>query len=531
MTVRTRFAPSPTGHVHIGNIRAAIYNWLFARHEGGRFLLRVEDTDRARSTPEAIATLLACMEWLGLDVDEPPVYQSARLARHREAAERLLAAGAAYRSAKGGEGGEAVVFRIPWDAETIPGVAVAGPAEAAVHPGEPVVVEASGVRFAQPSARGQAVPAHKALAGFRDLEVLDAGGAVLFRLADARDEVLSGARRAEIPGAALLRFTRRTISYDDRVKGRLTKPLDSLADFVIVRSDGNPVFHLGNVVDDIDQRVTHIIRGDDHVENTYRHLFLFHALGAPPPSYAHLPMIVNAQGKPYSKRDGAAYVGDFRDKGYLPEALFNYLALCGWSPGDGREVLAREELVAAFTLERVQSSPAQVDLQKLLWMNGEHLRRRPLAERAAAARAELAANGLAAGADDAYLGRVVDAMGDRIKLHADFVPQAGFFFREDFPYDARVVQKRLHRPGVPEALAALAAAWGALPAFDAAALEDALKTFAAARGMNPADLIHAARVAVSGLGVGPGLYVMLEVLGRERVGARIARALREQAGG
>ncbi len=528
--IRTRFAPSPTGHVHIGNIRAAIYNWLFARHAGGRFLLRVEDTDRERSTQAAIDTLLDCMRWLGLEPDEEPMYQSSQRAAHLAAAQRLLDQGDAYRSAKGGEGGEAIVFRLPWDADRVPGVAAAGPHEIPLDPAAPLVVDRSGVRFTQPSAKGKPVPEHKSLAGFCDLEAVDASGAVLFRLADALEPILAGKRREEIEGAAALRFTRRTITYDDQVKGPLTKPLDSLADFVMVRSDGNPVFHLGNVVDDVTQRVTHIIRGDDHVENTYRHLFLFHALGAPPPRYAHLPMIVNAQGKPYSKRDGAAYVGDFREKGFLPEALFNYLALCGWSPGDGREVMGRDELAAAFTLDRVQSSPAQVDPQKLLWMNGEHLRRRPAAERLAGCRADLAAHGFwREGMDEAYLARVIAALGDRIKLYADATPQGGFFFTEDYPFDEKVVQKRLLKPGAREGLAALRDAWAALPDFAAAPLEETLKAVAAARNLPPADLIHAARVAVSGLGFGPGLYVMLEVLGRDRAAARLARALARYA--
>lgn len=526
MSARVRFAPSPTGQVHIGNIRAAIFNWLFARHAGGQFLLRIEDTDRERSTPEAVQAVLEAMAWLGLAVDGEPLYQTTQRAVHLAAAERLLAQGDAYRSAKGGAGTEATLFRIPWDAERVPGVVVAGTCEVSVHPDEPVVVGREGVRYAQISSKGKPVAEHKCLAGFRELEVLDAQDRVLFRLADKLEAVLAGAHTESLSGAARLRFTRRTVTFQDQVKGALTKPLDGLADFVIVRSDGNPVFHLGNVADDITQGVTHIIRGDDHVENTYRHLFLFHALGATVPRYAHLPMIVNAQGKPYSKRDGAAYVGDFRAKGYLPEALFNYLALCGWSPGDGREVLTPAELVEAFTLERCMASPAQVDLTKLTWMNGEHLRRRPLAERLAGCRADLAAHGLwRDGLDEAYLAQVVEVMAERIKLYTDTTPQAGFFFTEDFAYDEKVVHKRLRKPGGRESLVALRDAWAAVPAFTATALEDALKGAAAALGANPSDWIHAARVAVSGMGVGPGLYVMLAVLGRDRVLRRLERAL------
>ncbi len=433
MTVRTRFAPSPTGHVHIGNMRAALYNWLYARHTGGRFLLRIEDTDRERSTPEACQTVLDAMDWLGLDYDEAPLYQSQRLDAHRAAAEELIAKRAAYREDKGGTGrGECIVFRMP-------------------------------------------------------------GG---------------------------------DIGFHDEVKGDLLKRAADLRDFVLVRSDGTPVFHLANVLDDIAMGVTHVIRGDDHVENTFRHIALFRALGAPVPRYAHLPMIVNAQGKPYSKRDGAAYVGDFRERGFLPDALFNHLALVGWSPGDGRELLSREEMIALFDFDRVQSSPAQFDVTKLLWMNGEYMRRRPAAERLDRHVADLRAHGLWKEGDDAaYARRVFEIMEDRIKLFSDSAAQTAYFFTEEFPYDDKAVRKRLMKEGTREGLAALRERWAVLPAFDPPALEEALKTLAAERGVSPGDFIHPARVAVSGSGVGPGLFAMLAVLGRDRVLARIDRAL------
>ena len=432
MTVRTRFAPSPTGQVHIGNIRAAIYNWLFARHEGGQFLLRIEDTDRARSTPAAVQTVLDALTWLGLNWDEEPLHQSTRTAAHLAAAEQLLQAGHAYKEDKGGTGkGECVIFRMPGT----------------------------------------------------------------------------------------------EMSFHDEIKGHLAKQAADMKDFVIVRSDGTPVFHLANVVDDIHMHITHIIRGDDHVENTYRHVALFRALGATPPKYAHLPMIVNAQGKPYSKRDGAAYVGDFRDKGYLPEALFNFLALLGWSPGGDRELMGRDEMARLFTFDRVLSSAAQFDLVKLLWMNGEYMRALPRDQREAACRAVLQARGLwndALPAD--YLGRVLDVLAERIKLFAD-IADAGYFFTEDFAFDEKSVQKRLRKPGALELLAATRAAYAALADFSAASAEGALRELAAARGLGMGDLVHPVRVAVSGTGVGPSLFPMLEVLGKERSLQRMDRAL------
>ena len=430
--VRTRFAPSPTGQVHIGNIRAAIFNWLYARHAGGQFLLRIEDTDRARSTPEAVRAVLNAMEWLGLNWDTEPLYQSTRTTAHLAAAEELLRNGHAYKEDKGGTGqGECILFRMPGT----------------------------------------------------------------------------------------------DMGFHDEIKGDLAKKAADMKDFVIVRSNGTPVFHLANVVDDIHMQITHIIRGDDHVENTYRHVALFQALGAPVPKYAHLPMIVNAQGKPYSKRDGAAYVGDFREKGYLPEALFNFLALLGWSPGGDRELMTRAEMVQFFTFERVLSSPAQMDLVKLLWMNGEYMRALPREQREAACRAVLEAHGMwNAELPADYLGRVLDVMAERVKLFTD-IADAGYFFTEDYPYDEKSVQKRLLKPGALESLTAVQAAYAGLADFTAAGTDAALRELAAARGIGMGDLVHPVRVAVSGTAVGPSLFHMLEVLGRERTLRRMDKTL------
>jgi len=428
--IRTRFAPSPTGHVHIGNIRAAIYNWLFARRHGGQFLLRLEDTDRERSTPAAVQTVLDAMSWLGLDADETPVYQSQRRDAHVAAAENLLQKGLAYTSDKGETGrGEAVLFRMPG----------------------------------------------------------------------------------------------RAISFRDEIKGELRKEAKDLPDFVIVRSDGTPVFHLANVVDDIHMGITDVIRGDDHTENTFRHIALYEALDAAWPRFAHLPMIVNAQGKPYSKRDGAAFVGDFRENGYLAEALFNYLVLLGWSPGDDREVLGRDEIVSLFSLDRVQSSAAQFDWKKFEWMNGEHLRRLPTDTH----RHHYLAALPAAAADTAYLDAVIAVMQERIKKWPDIAAMAGFFFDEAFAYDEDAMAKRFSREGAWSDLTALRDAWAQLDPFSADAIEASLRALAEARGLKPADLIHPARLAVSGIPQGPSLFHMLEVLGRDRVVQRIERTLQK----
>ncbi len=430
MKIRTRFAPSPTGHVHIGNMRAAIYNWLFARHHGGEFLLRVEDTDRERSTPEAIQTLLDAMAWLKLDVDGEPLYQSTRMEAHLAAAETLLSKGLAYKEDKGGTGqGECIIFKMP-----------------------------------------------------------------------GTDS-----------------------SFEDGIKGTLSKAAENMQDFVIVRSNGTPVFHLANVLDDIEQGVTDVIRGDDHVENTYRHIALYQALGADVPNFAHLPMIVNAQGKPYSKRDGDAFVGDFREKGFLGDALFNYLALLGWSPGDDREVMTREEMVEAFTLERCQSSAAQVDLRKLTWMNGEYMLKLPDEEFEAMAFQALEEAGI--DAEPEYAEKVFRLIRERVKTVADFAPMAGYFFTEEFPYDEKAVQKKLQKEGVAETLAKVVDIFQSLETFDADQLDEALHAYVEASGLGFGAVMAPVRIAVSGVQSGPDLFPLLAVLGRKRTLERIDRTI------
>ena len=428
--IRARFAPSPTGKVHIGNIRAAIYNWLFARHTGGKFLLRVEDTDLERSTPEAIKALFECMEWLGLDWDEDVFYQTKNAKRHLECAERLIAEGRAYKvekTSRDGKTGVVTMFRMPKEG---------------------------------------------------------------------------------------------VIEFDDIVKGRMAKKAEDVQDFAIVRSDGSPIFHLANVVDDIEQRVTHVIRGDDHVENTFKHIELFKALGAPVPRYAHLSMIVNQQGKPYSKRDGAAFVGEFREQGYLPEALFNYLLLLGWNPGDEREVLSREEMTALFDLAAVHVTPAKFDIKKLQWMNGEYIRRAP-AERFAG---ELAARVSAAGLDvsAADVAAVAAQLQPRTKFYSEIPANCAYFFTGDYEMDPKAVSKRLLKEGVPETLDDLAARFEALEPFTAAAGEEMVKSLSQGQSMGP--WVHPVRVAVSGRADGPGLFEMLEILGREKTVLRLRRA-------
>ena len=431
--IRVRFAPSPTGKVHIGNIRAAIYNWLFARHTGGKFLLRVEDTDLERSTPEAIKALFECMEWLGLDWDEEVFYQTKNVKRHLEVVDRLLASGHAYKiekTSRDGKTGVVTMFKMPKEG---------------------------------------------------------------------------------------------VIEFDDIVKGRMSKKAEDVQDFAIVRSDGSPIFHIANVVDDIDQRVTHIIRGDDHVENTFKHICIFKALGAPVPKYGHLSMIVNQQGKPYSKRDGAAFVGEFRDQGYLPDALFNYLVLLGWNPGDDREVVSREEMVKLFDLEKVHVTAAMFDPKKLLWMNGEYIKKIPQADFVSEVKSRVSCLMSPVLDHDANWWNALAAqLQPRTKFLADIPSMAKCFVSDDYPFDEKAVDKRLRKPGVKALVLDLVDRFGKVAEWNAAALEAVVKELSQGGGMGP--WVHPVRVAVSGRGEGIGLFEMLELLGRDATLARLRAA-------
>ena len=428
--IRVRFAPSPTGKVHIGNIRAAIYNWLYARHTGGKFLLRIEDTDLERSTPEAIKALFECMEWLKLDWDEEVFYQTKNVKRHLAVVDQLLASGHAYKvekTSRDGKTGVVTMFRMPKEG---------------------------------------------------------------------------------------------VIEFDDIVKGHMAKKAEDVQDFAIVRSDGSPIFHIANVVDDIDQRVTHIIRGDDHVENTFKHICIFKALGAPVPKYGHLSMIVNQQGKPYSKRDGAAFVGEFREQGYLPEALFNYLLLLGWNPGDDREVLSRDEMVKLFELENVHVTAAMFDLKKLQWMNGEYVKRLPRDVFESELRKRVEAAGLSI-PDGFNMPALIDQMQVRTKFLNDMPANVAYFFTDDYPYDEKSVEKRLKKDGVKDTLLDLVQRFSGVGEWTAPALESVIKELSQGNGMGP--WVHPIRVAVSGRMDGPGLFEMLEILGRDKTLARLKK--------
>ena len=519
MDTVVRFAPSPTGQVHIGNIRTAIFNWLFARHCGGRFLLRIEDTDLERSTRQAIDTLLQCMDWLGLNFDGEIMYQTSQRETHINAASQMIAKGLAY-AAPAPEGGlSPIFFRIPWECGDFPAIRDVGPAELELHPETPVKIDFTGVSFSTVSKKGAPMPAAACLAGFRQMKLYDGKGDVVFELEKEIDGIIRDKQPFSLSSCVKMTFMRREIFYKDIIKGELSKPLDGIKDLIMVRSDGSPVFHLANVVDDVTQNVTHIIRGDDHVENTYRHIMLFYALGRKPPEYAHLPMIVNSSGKPYSKRDGDAFVGDFREKGFLAEALFNYLALLGWSPGDDREKMTKQEMIEAFTLERVKSAPAQLDSNKLLNMNGAYIAEMPFEKFV-----DYAGNYAGDFSKDAKFEQVARLMQSRVKQFGQ-VATWKYFFSDDFPVDEKVFKKQLASAEARAALGFLAGELNSRSELTKEWLHSIISKAEENFGIAHGKLFQPLRLTVSGAAGGAELDETIMLIGGSRCAARISRSL------
>jgi glutamyl-tRNA synthetase len=427
--VRVRFAPSPTGYLHVGGARTALFNWLFARHHGGTFVLRIEDTDRARHNDAAMQAIYDGLRWLGLAWDEGPqaggecgpYFQSEREAIYTRYFEELRASGHLYED----------------------------------------------------------------------------GGAWRFR------------------------FRREVVEVEDAICGRVTFDFgnaETNPDMTIRRPDGSWIFHFVNVVDDLEMRITHVIRGEDHLSNTPKHMQLYRALGAEPPRFAHIPLILNLDGTKMSKRDQGAAMSSYLEGGYVPEAVRNFLCLLGWSPKDGTEIMPIEEVVRRFDLAAVNRKAAVFDLAKCDWLNAQYIQAMPIERYRELARPYLEKAGIA-GADDAVL--ALEKM--KVTRLTEVPERVSFFFTEDFPYDPAAVEKTLRKPGAPDRLAQLADRYRALEAWDAATLEAKLKDLATAQACKPAEFIHPARVAVSGRSAGPSLYHMLEVLGKERVLARIER--------
>jgi glutamyl-tRNA synthetase len=473
---RVRFAPSPTGFLHVGGARTALFNWLYARRHGGVFVLRIEDTDVERSSADMVTGILSGLRWLGLDWDEgpdtggphAPYFQMQRQHRHREAAARLVDQGRAY-----------YCFCSP---------------------------DRLREEREKAEARGEAWQ--------YDRTCLSLDSA---RVAQLVAEGAPRAIRFKVPPG-------RT-AFDDAVHGPIEFDSANIDDFVIVRSDGNPIYHLSVVVDDVDMGITLVIRGDDHISNTPKHVLLFTALDAPVPRFAHVPLILGADKKRLSKRHGATSVDEYRAQGYLPAAMVNFLALLGWSPGDDRELMSRSELIESFTLEGISGGDAVFNAEKLDWMNGQYIGRMSPEELALSIRPLLGAAGLATHpivADGPTFERLLELLRPRARRLTDFVEQAAPLLNDPVEYEP-AADKHLSVPGLAEHLEALGAALRHVEPFAENTAEAALRAVASERNVKAGALIHATRVAVTGRTVSPGLFEVLVLIGRERTLARLGR--------
>jgi glutamyl-tRNA synthetase len=479
---RVRFAPSPTGYLHVGGARTALFNWLFARRHGGVFVLRLEDTDVERSSAEMVEGILDGLRWLGLDWDEGPhidgpygpYFQSERLDRYRAMAGALVTSGRAY-----------YCYCTPEELKAKREAAERG---GAAWRYDRTCCQLSASDVASREARG-----------------------------------LPRAIRFRVPDGAM--------QFDDLVHGPIAFDGANIEDFVILRSDGHPTYHLSVVSDDVEMAITHVIRGDDHISNTPKQILLYQAIGAPLPQFAHVPLILGPDKKRLSKRHGATSVMEYARQGCLPEAMVNFLALLGWSPGTNQELFTRDELVSAFALDAISGGDAVFNPDKLDWFNAQHIARLAPAELAVRVRPFFEAAGVW---DAAFLGdrhawffAVLELLRPRARRLDDFVTLSNYFFTTDgVRYDPAAVDQHLRVAGMSDHLAALDAAFAGLATFDPVSIEAALRATADARGVKAATLIHAVRVALTGKTVSPGLFEVAALLGRERTRERLAAARR-----
>ena len=476
VTPRIRFAPSPTGHLHIGGARTALFNWLYARHCGGVFVLRIEDTDTARSSPEMVAGIFEALRWLGLNWDEgpeidgpyAPYFQSSRLDRYQVVAEHLVKEGLAYYC-------------------------------------------------------------YCSLDHLRnEREAAEAKGTIWKY--DRACKALSPAQVAEREAAGTPRVIRFAVpdghtTLHDAVRGTIAVQNKQLDDFILMRSDRHPTYHLSVVVDDVDMCITHVIRGDDHISNTSKHLLLFEALKYQAPVFAHVPLILGPDKKRLSKRHGATAILEYKQQGYLPEAFINFLALLGWSPGGDRELMSREDLIASFNLKNISGGSAVFNPDKLDWMNGQYISKlssEALLQKVEPLLQEAVAWPVAPTADQrAWLGRLLVLLQPRVKRLTDFIDQAQPFFLDQVEYEPEAVKKHLRTNGLDGHIAALARALAATTPFDELHIETTVRDTATHQGIKAGILIHATRVAMTGRAVSPGLFEVLGMLGRDRVLKRL----------
>jgi glutamyl-tRNA synthetase len=463
--VRTRFAPSPTGYLHIGGARTALFNYLFARHHGGQFILRIEDTDRQRSTPEAIDAIIQAMEWLQLDYDEGPFYQTRRFPLYQEKVHQLLIQGTAY----------------------------------------PCVCTA---------------------------KELDAKRQIAQR--EKRKPIYDGTCRppegvvpvlpTDQPYTVRFRSPREgTTVVTDAVKGAVIFDNREIDDLIIARSDGTPTYNFCVVVDDIEMAITHIIRGDDHLANTPRQIQLYHALGHQPPQFAHLPLILGTDKARLSKRHGATSVMAYRDMGYFPEAVLNYLVRLGWSHGD-QEIFSRDELIEKFSLESVGRSAGIFNPEKFLWVNSYYLKQLPLSRLADDIVPYIVAKGYPVPQDKSWLERMIETLRERSKTLVELVDSAGFYLTDDISIDEPAANKFLTAE-IRVPLAKLLDRLAGLDDFTEARIEQVFSAVLQELGLPMGKLAQPVRVALTGSTVSPGIHEVIAVLGKERTTKRLRSAL------
>ncbi len=480
--IRVRFAPSPTGNLHIGGARTALFNWLFARHNGGTFILRIDDTDFARSMEESKRGILSALRWLGLDWDEgpevggphAPYAQSERLPLYEKAARELVEKGLAYPC------------------------------------------------YCTPEELAE-----------RRKQAMEEGRAPRY---DGRCRHLSQQERIKLEQegrrpALRLRIpdTGETVVHDF-FRGGVAFANEVLDDFIIVKSNGIPAYNFASVVDDAEMQITHIIRAEEHLSNTPRQILVFQALEKPLPVFAHVPMILAPDRSKLSKRHGATSVEEFRDQGYLPDALINYLALLGWSPEGEEEILSLSELVRQFSLERVGKTAAIYDTKKLTWINGHYLNEIDLDRAVELAIPFLQKKGLVPEEipEDlmVYIRKVVEVVRTRVKTLAEIADASDYFFDDDFTYEEKGVKKHFQKEGVASLLQAAGQRLAGLETFDLETTEEAYRNLSEELGVKAGDIIHPTRLALSGRTMGPGLFDIMVILGKERTLERLERAVK-----
>jgi glutamyl-tRNA synthetase len=491
MTVRVRFAPSPTGYLHIGAARSALFNWLYARKVGGKFLLRIEDTDLQRSTEASTRSIIEGLEWLGLDYDQELVFQSANAPQHRVAANRLVEEGKAYRDFTPKEHRD--------DKDVKQDIAERARAEGVDHRANP----------------------------YREL---------------AKEESDRRAAAGE-PFAIRLKVANEgQTRFHDIVYGTQERSYAEIEDLVLLRSDGHPLYNLSVVIDDISMRITHVIRGQDHLTNTHKQVLLYEALGAEVPQFAHLPLILAPNKTKLSKRKHGEVVSltTYRDRGFVPAAFRNFLALLGWSPPEGKEVLGKEQLIEYFSLEGIGRANAIFNFQeddprrwtddKAVWMNAEYIRTMPLGELLPMIKIELRANKLWREEydddDSEWFRRTVDLIRQRFFTLKDFSAQGRSYFSDDFDFDEAAVNKNLRtEPRLRELLNGLAEKLETVEPFNAETSEAALRAFADEAGVKAGLLINGSRTMLTGQAVGPSMFEIFDLLGRDRSVQRLKSGL------